>query len=92
MNLLKAHHERDRRFVTRILTDPVTVAHETVRDETKASPTVFDALPDCSICLYRRKRPTETAVLKVITDVLRAADRGQVSCQLAVHARSIGCI
>jgi len=28
---------------------------------------------------YRSKRSTETAVLKVITDVLRAADRGEVS-------------
>jgi len=45
VNLLKAYNERDPRFVTRVLTEPVTVAHETVPDETKASPTVFDALP-----------------------------------------------
>jgi len=37
---------------------------------------------------YRKKHSTETAVLKVITDVLRAADRGEVSllCMLDLSA------
>ena len=38
--------------------------------------------------VYRSKHSTETAVLKVITDVLRAADRGEVSllCMLDLSA------
>ena len=37
---------------------------------------------------YRKNHSTETAVLKVITDVLRAADRGEVSllCMLDLSA------
>jgi len=46
VNLLKAYHERDPRFVICVLTEPVTVAHETVPDENNTSPTVFDALPE----------------------------------------------
>jgi len=58
VNLLKANHERDSRFVTCVLSEPVTVGHETVPDETKASPTVFDALPELP--------PEEQAELKAI--------------------------
>ena len=46
VNLLKAYHERDPVFVTCVLTEPVPVAHETAPDETTASRTVFDTLPD----------------------------------------------
>ena len=37
---------------------------------------------------YRSKHSTETAVLKIISDVLRAADRGEVSllCMLDLSA------
>ena len=45
VNLIKQYHERDPRFVTCVTTGPVTVARETVPDETKTSSTVFDALP-----------------------------------------------
>jgi len=46
VNLLKAYHKRDQRLVTCVLTEPVTVTHETVPDESKASSTVFDAIPE----------------------------------------------
>ena len=58
MNLLKAYHERDLRFVTCVLSEPVTVGHETVSDETEANPTVFDTLPELP--------PEEQAELKAI--------------------------
>ena len=45
MNLIKVYHQRVPPVVRCIATEPVNVAHETVPDETKASPTVFDALP-----------------------------------------------
>jgi len=45
VNLLKQYHERGLRFVICVTAGPVTVAHEIVPDETKASRTVFDALP-----------------------------------------------
>jgi len=45
VNLLEAYHERDPRFVTYVLSEPVTVGHETVPEETTVNPTVYDALP-----------------------------------------------
>jgi len=65
VNLLKAYHERDPRFVTRVLNELVTVAHETVPDETKASPTVFDALPE----LPPEKQAELKAILTEFADV-----------------------
>jgi len=61
VNLLKAYHEQDPRFVTCVLTAPGTIANETVPDETKASPTDFDALHELP--------PEEQAILTEFADV-----------------------
>ena len=47
----------------------------------------LNLLPSCQSA-YRKKHSTETAVLRVITDVLRAADQGQVTllCMLDLSA------
>ena len=62
VNLLKAYHERDTRFVTCVLTEPVTVAHETVPDEPRANPTVFDALPEIPVSYTHLTLPTKRIV------------------------------
>ena len=65
MNLLKAYHERDPRFVTCVLSEPVTVGHETVLDESTVNQTVFDALP----VLPPENQAELTAILTEFADV-----------------------
>ena len=78
MNLLKAYHERDPRFVTCVLREPVTVGHETVPDETKANPTVFDALPE----LLPEEQAELKAILTEFTDLFSDKPR---KITLGVH-------
>jgi len=44
VNLLKKYHERDPRFVTCITTEPVSLLHEIVPDESKTDATMDNTL------------------------------------------------
>lgn len=68
VNLLKQYHERDPRFVTCVTSEPVIVTHETVPDETKASSTVFDALPSLPPEGYTERKSTVTQSSNVASD------------------------